>query len=198
MIKEAKEFFYQKHYNEASDLFMELSMFYEAGLCKLLSNDPKCAGEIWHSVENPCTATKWGLIVLDLIELKHKETPGYFQIRGFLEVYINLFIENKLFKHADALVSAYKIFSSRNYESCKFIARALFAQGYYELALEFIEKSREICYPDPEGILIEAQCFLERGLYNKSLKSTIEVLKILPEYAPALDLRKKLLELSNA
>jgi len=190
--KTAKPLFYEKRYNEAFEIFKNSEMPYEAGLCKLLTGDVELARIIWQSSETSCIATDWGLIVLDLIKLKSTKTPCYFQIRGFLEVYLNLFMENGFIEYAENLISAYEIFSRVNFESCKFIARALFAHEYYELALEFIEKSREICYPDPEGLLIEAQCFYTLGNNEKSLKSLEELLNILPEYVPALELKQQL------
>lgn len=192
ITSDAKTLFYERRYNEAFEIFKNNEMPYEAGLCKLLTGDAERAGNIWRNVKNPCIATEWGLIVLDLIKLKNTKAPCYFQIRGFLEVYLNLFIENELIEYAENLISAYEIFSKQNFESCKFIARALFAHQYWEVALEFIEKSRHICYPDPEGLLIEAQCFYTLGKPDKALKSLDELLKILPGYVPALELRKEI------
>ncbi len=189
---DAKTLFYEKRYNEAFEIFKNNKMPYEAGLCKLLTGDIERAKNIWQSVETPCIATNWGLIVLDLIKLKSIKPPCYFQIRSFLEVYLNLFIENGLVEYAENLISAYEIFSRVNFESCKFIARALFAHKYWELALEFIEKSRGICYPDPEALLIEAQCFHILCRPDKALKSLNELLEILPDYVPAVELKREI------
>ena len=190
---DAKTLFYEKRYNEAFEIFKNSEMLYEAGLCKLLIGDIERAKNIWGSSESRCIATNWGLIVIDLINLKSTKTPCYFQIRGFLEVYLNLFIENSLIEYAENLISAYEIFSRVNFESCKFIARALFAHEYWDLALEFVEKSREVCYPDPEALLIEAQCFHALKKYEKSLKSLEELLRILPDYNPAIELKNEII-----
>lgn len=188
----AKRFFYSKCYKDAYSLFEAAEMPYEMGLCKLLTKKPKDAKKIWEKVKNPCSAISWGLTALELINLKNTRTPKYFQIRAFLEVYLSLFLENNLINYAENLISAYEIFSRQNYESCKFIARALFANGYINPTLDFIEKSKQICYPDPEALLIEAQCYFKKDFYDKAQNSIDELLKIVPEYIPAIRLGKEI------
>lgn len=188
----AKQLFYSKCYEDAYMLFVNLDMPYEAGLCQLLMKNPDAAKKIWGSAKNPCMAIEWGLVVLDLLNLKYTKTPRYFQIRAFLEVYLNLFLENDLIEYTENLISAYEIFSKQNYESCKFIARVLFAHGYTEAAIDFIGKSKQICHPDPEGLLIEAQCFFKKDIYDKSLNVLRELLQFLPEYMPAIALKKEI------
>lgn len=189
----ARQLFYSKHYKEAELLFAELQMPYETGLCQLLVQRPEDAAKTWKNSKNQCAATRWGLIVLDLINLKYRQNLCFFQIRAFLEVYLNLFLENKLIKYTENVISAYEILSKHNYESCKFIARALYAHNYIDAALDFMGKSRAICHPDPEGILIEAQCFFRKKMYDKSLLSLEELFKFIPEYLPAVKLKKEIL-----
>lgn len=197
MINTAKKLFDLKEYKVAGALFEELKMPYETGLCLLLTRQQDAAKKVWQEVKDPCTATKWGLIVLDLINLRHNSNLKFFQTRAFLEVYLNLFIQNNLIDYAENLISACKIFAQKNYESHKFIARVLFANNYIDQSLDFIQKSRNICYPDPEGILIEAQCYFKKKMFVQSLNSLKELFQFVPDYLPALALKNEILGLGE-
>lgn len=186
----AKELFYKGDYKEALKLFIEEGLNYEAGLCELLLNNEDEAKKFWTKDKNPDIATKWGLIVLNIINLKIKERPTFFQIRAFLEVYLNLFIQNKQLKWAENLISACDILARSNPETYKFIARALFANGYMELTHKFLNESKKLFYSDPEAHFIDSQAYFIEEKYQESLKSINETLKSAKEYYPAIEFKK--------
>lgn len=187
----AKELFYKGNYKSALEIFCELDMNYEAGLCQLLLGDENKARNFWQKDKDPCLATKWGLIFLDLINLKVKNYPTFFQVRAFLEVYINLLIINNHLNWAENILSACDILARSNPEAYKFIARALFANGYLELTHHFINMAKEVFFYDPEAHLIQAQTYYMQEDYKKAKKSLEYTLKSCPEYAPALDFQKQ-------
>jgi len=189
----ARKYFDEKAYDEAYELFCELNMSYEQGLCKLLSDKLPEAYKIWSSVELPAIDIKWALVVYDLIRLKYNNLPSYFQVRAFLEVYLNLFIENKLFTYAENLISAQNILAKSNPEAYKFIARVLYSHGYFDILPDFIALSKQLCYLDPEIHFIEAQMFYGTGEYKKAIEALDDTLKIVPEYFPAHNLKKVIL-----
>ncbi len=189
-LEHARKFFYARDYSSASLLFDELGCFYEKGFCTFLTGDDIEAKKIWSAIKNPCPAVFWGMDILDIIKCKFSVYPTYFQVRAFLEVYLHLLILNEHLGWAENIISGYEIFSKANYEACKFIARVLYFHGYDELTLEFIEKSKRICYPDPEALFIEAQTYLRCNNNTKALTSLNKILEIVPEYAPALNLKK--------
>lgn len=189
-LEHARKFFYARDYRGAISLFDELGCLYEKGFATLLLGDDVEARKIWNSIKNPCPAVFWGLDILDIIKCKYSAHPTYFQVRAFLEVYLHLLILNEHLDWAENIISGYEIFSRVNYEACKFIARVLFYHGYDELTLEFIEKSKRICYPDPEALFIEAQTFLRCNNNTKALESLNKIIEIVPEYMPALNLKK--------
>lgn len=186
----ARKLFYARDYLGAVSLFDELGCDYEKGFATLLLGDDIEARKIWNGVINPCPAVFWGLDILDIIRCRYSVYPTYFQVRAFLEVYLHLFILNEHLTWAENMISGHEIFSKVNYESCKFIARVLFFHGYDELTLDFIEKSKKICYPDPEALFIEAQTYLRCNNNTKALHSLNKILEIVPEYTPALNLKK--------
>lgn len=190
----ARKLFYARDYANAASLFDELGCFYEKGFCTFLLGDDVGAKKIWSAVKNPCPAVFWGLDILDIIKCKYSVYPTYFQVRAFLEVYLHLLILNEHLTWAENIISGYEIFSKVNYETCKFIARVLYFHGYDELTLDFIEKSKKICYPDPEALFIEAQTYLRFNDNARALKSLDKILEIVPEYLPAQNLKKRVKE----
>ena len=96
-IKKAKEYFYEKKYKEALEIFENCQELYYSGLCSLLLKDEQKAKDYFEKSCSYSPSSQWGLAVLDLIHLKRpKKRPSFFQTRAFLEIYISLFIENGL------------------------------------------------------------------------------------------------------
>ncbi len=189
----AKDYFYDKDYKTALDLFVEEKNYYGAGLCSLLTCDTNKAKLYW-SINKKCPASRWGLSVLDFIKLKDSKAPSFFQTRAQLEIYLSLLIENNLIEWAQNLVSCCDTFFKANPESYKFIARALYANGYFQLAESFCKKSLRYFYSDPEAFLILAQCQFFLADLGESLDSINRTLAIAPNYFPAKLFRNILLE----
>lgn len=187
----AKLCFENKQYQKAKEIFLENNMFYEAGLSSLLMGNLNSTKLIWKEIKNPGFAESWGLIILDIIEKKpFTKSPKYFQTRAFLEVYLNLFLENELYDWADNIINAYKFFTKVNAEVPKFIARVLSAWGYFELTHEFADIAKKICYYDPEIHYIEAEMFFMENKYQMAKKAIEETLNIAPDYFPAKKLQR--------
>lgn len=183
--------FENKQYDKAKEIFLNSDMLYEAGFSALLGGNIQSARLIWTESKDPCLATDWGLIILDLLEKKPRiKAPKYFQTRAFLEVYLNLFIENELYDWADEIINAYKFFGRANSETPKFLARVLYCFGYFRMVREFSNLSKKICYFDPEIHYIEAETALVEGDFAGAKKSIYEILKFAPEYYPAKKLQK--------
>lgn len=154
------------------------------GLCSLLLKNEKDAFKFW-SMNKSCPGCNFGLNCLDYIKFKNKKIPSFFQTRAFLEIFLNLLLENRLFEWAQNFINCFDIFYKGNPESYKFIARALFANGYCELSNTFLIKSLDIFYADPEAMLIMAQNYYIMKNINEAKKWTNKILEITPEYYPA-------------
>ncbi len=191
-ISFAKFCFENKHYENAKELFLNNNMLYEAGFSSLLNGNINSAKLIWKEIKDPGLATEWGLIILDVIENKpYTKSPKYFQTRAFLEVYLNLFLENEYFDWADNIINAYKFFTRSNNETPKFIARVLSSFGYNELVHEFCALAKRVCYYDPEAHFIDAETYLNEENYKSAYDAVIEGIKVAPNYYP----NKKLLQM---
>ena len=189
-IQIAKDLFYQKKYIEAVRIFKQYDENYCIGLCYLLLKSPKKAFYFWNKGKNYSPACIFGLNIIKLITNndfdRYEVSFSFFQIRTFLEIYISLFIENDLIDWCEILVNNADLFYGYNPESYKFIARALYANGYFDLGITFCKKTLDIFYSDPEALLIMAQCYylLDKKetakLYNDKLN------KIIKDYYPAI------------
>lgn len=182
----AKVFFYNKQYKEALNLFMKENNCYASGLCCLLLKDEKNAKKFWDLNKKNCPACDWGLIVLDFIHLKLDKQPKFFQTRAFLEVYLNLFIENGFIEWSENLIGCCDKLYRSNPESYKFIARALYSNGYFDLAITFCKKSLRLFYADPEAFLILSQCQYLLGDLAEAMDSINRVLSMVDDYYPAI------------
>jgi len=181
----AKDCFYEKNYKAGLSLFIAENDFYSAGLCALLAKNTKEARNFWKKSENS-PASQWGLCVLDIIENKPKKIPSFFQTRAFLEVYLNLFLQNNLIDWAQSLVNACEFLFQANPETYKFIGRALFANGYIDMAIQFCKKSLKIVYTDPESFLILSQCYFIKEDLGEALDLINRVSILVPDYYPAI------------
>lgn len=186
-IKKAKEYFYEKKYKEALEIFENCQELYYSGLCSLLLKDEQKAKDYFEKSCSYSPSSQWGLAVLDLIHLKRpKKRPSFFQTRAFLEIYISLFIENGLIEWAENMVSMCDTFYLSNPESYKFIARALFANGYFDLAMTFCEKSLKLFYVDPEAFLILSQCHYLKGNLGEALDCVNRINALISDYYPTI------------
>ena len=194
-IKKAKEYFNNKQYNKALEIFTLEKENYYAGLCCLLLKDEEKAKAFWKKDYKNSRASLWGLIVLELIQLKNPRVkPSFFQTRAYLEVYLNLFIENNLIEWAQNLVSCCDTLYQANPESYKFIARALFANGYFQLAITFCKKTLKLFYCDPEALLILSQCEFLLGNLGEALDCVIRINNMVEDYFPSIIFEKILRE----
>ena len=73
-----------------------------------------------------------------------------------------------------------------NPESYKFIARALFANGYFTLSITFCKKSLNLFYSDPEAFLILSQCHFLLGDLGEALDYVNRVNNMVSNYFPAI------------
>ncbi len=186
----AKEYFYKKDYNSALELFLQEKKHYEAGLCFLLLKDVNRAKKYWEKDKKSCPASQFGLCILKFINLETKNIPSFFQTRAFLEIYLNLFLENNLIEWAENLLSCSECFVKANPESFKFIARSLFANGYFTLAITFCKKSLQIFYADPEAFLILAQCQFLLNNLGEALDNINRINNLISDYYPAILFKK--------
>ena len=191
-IKSAVELFYDKNYTGAREIFLQNSLFYEAGVCSLLVQNLKEARKFFKLKEEVCPASNFGLLIIDIIENKQKKPPKYFQVRAFLEIYINLLIENGLFAWAQKVIDEFRFFTNSNLEVPKFIARVLNANNQNKAVHYFADIAKQVCYYDAEIHYIDASLYFEEGNVQKAKEIVNECLNFASEYCPILKLKEKI------
>ncbi len=185
-IKKAKHFFYNKQYEKAFEIFSSINeCFYEAGLCALMLKNEKTAYNYWAKNKKKCPACNFALSVLNYINLKPAQKPSFFQVRAQLEIFLNLFLENEFIDWAENLIANCDEFYASNPESYKFIARALFSNGYFDLALQFLKKTLRQYYCDPEAMIIYSQCQFLLGNLGEALDYVNRIDNMVDGYFPA-------------
>lgn len=181
----AKDYFYEKNYSKALDFFLKDNDLYSAGLCALLLKDTHKAMKFWKKISSTSPAAKWGLCVIGILKNKIKEIPSFFQTRAFLEVYLDLFLQNNLMDWAQKLVNSCEVLFESNPETYKFMGRVLFANGYIDMAIQFCKRSLKVVYTDPESFLILSQCYFVKGDLGEALDQINRVTVMIPDYYPA-------------
>ena len=79
-----------------------------------------------------------------------------------------------------------------NPEVYKFIGRVFLNNDLKPQALFFLNRARDNFYQDPELHYIYAQIFREENNLEQCRRALLACLEILPGYAPAVDLLKKI------
>lgn len=190
-LKKAQSLFYKKKYKAAYELFSEINETYSMGVCSLLLGDLPSARLFFKIKEDECIASNFGLVVLNVLEGDFNKIPTYFQVRCFLEVFLNLFIENKMYDFAQKLIDNYGFFSNTNYETPKFIARVLNANGFDNYVHFFADRAVEICMYDAEIYYINSLVYIKENNYKEAKKWIDKCTSFAPEYYPILKLREK-------
>lgn len=134
----------------------------------------------------------WGRALVSILNGYVEIFPTYFQIRNFLEIDLDFLLKNKKIDYVEMLLGASNILIDTNQETYKYIARALFANEYYESAKEYLEKSKNILYNDPEmHFLLSKYYILVKDYLNANL-SLDKCLKYVPDYYPAKKLQEEI------
>lgn len=196
-LKEAYISFYSHDYKKAKDIFKNADLPYEAGLSAFMLRDLKFAEKCFRQKENICPASNFGLIILDIIEDRIPKQPKYFQTRCFLEVYLNLLIENNLLSWAQKIIDNYELFCKTNLETPKFIARVLYANNYYKAVHSFANLAKSLCFYDAEIHYIDAVVYMDEKDYKKAKECIKDCISFAPDYYPIARLNEELINLTK-
>ncbi len=189
-LKLAYEFFYNKEYKSAKEIFIEYNETYEAGVCSLLLRNLEEAKNFFAQKKEICNASTFGLILIDIIQNTPKFAPKYLQVRSYLEIFLNLLIENQIFDWAQTIINYYPFLTNSNPEVPKFIARVLNANNYNMAVHDFAKIAKDICSLDAEIYYIDAELYLKENNLKEAKNSIQACLNFAPEYYPILKLNE--------
>ena len=156
----------------------------------LLSEDLNVAQAIFESVDSP--RAKWGKALVDILLGYIENYPTYFEIRNFLEIDMDFLLKNEKNAYVEQLLGAIDTLASINQESYKYVARVMFENRLYKASKEYLEKSKNIFYNDPELHFLYAKYYIKTREYELADAHLDECLNILPDYYPAISLQKEI------
>ena len=194
-LENASKFFNEKHYEDAFKEYLSLEMYYECGYCKFILGDIENAKLFWQKSHIDSPAITWGQNVSRLCSLMVPHSLTFFQIRNFLERDLQLLIENNQLIMVENIISAADILAEFNPETYKFIGRVLMNNGYFDIAYEFLLKSRDICYKDCEIHFLLAQFYLAKGNNKEAIKILEKSISLNSSYFPAKKLLSQIVSL---
>ncbi|MBQ4115096.1 hypothetical protein IJD34_06795 [bacterium] len=158
----------------------------------ILKDDLSSAKAIFEKTDSP--RANWGITFVEILKGYLKRYPTYFEIRNFLEIDLDFLIKNEKLDYVEQVLGASDILINTNQETYKYIARVMFENKLYKVAMEYLEKSKRQFYNDPELHFIISKFFLKHNNFAQALKYIEECLKILPDYYPAILLKNEILK----
>lgn len=180
-------------FKKASRLYLKNNLEYEYGLSELLKGNLKTARAVWFSLDDDKSPIIcWGKTLLGIIEETYDYTPGYLEVKNYFECDINLLIIAKQYKFIDTIINNISFLANANCEAYKYLGRVLFAHRYYQLSYKFLMEGLEVCPDDPEADFLLALLHLTVEEIDNAKLHLERVLKVEPEYYPALKYLNKI------
>lgn len=156
----------------------------------LLENDLETASKVFSSLDSP--RAKWGKALVDILSGYIEVYPTYFEIRNFLEIDLDFLLKNEKIDYVELVLGSLELLSDINQETYKYVARVMLENRLYKAAREYLEKSKDIFYNDPELHFLFAKYYLTTRDYENADFHLDECLNILPDYYPAKCLQKEI------
>lgn len=172
--------------NPDAEWFKKNKYFLEYGYSLLILNNHQEAFRIFEKFSKNDIRADWGKKIIPILINKYpEEEPTFLQVRNFLELDIDLLLQTNNKDYVLNLINNTEYFYSISRESYKFTGRALYYNGYYDLALKFLLLSKDKFYNDPELHFLLAKLYLYKKDKEKCKHAITTCLKFIPEYIPA-------------
>ena len=177
-------------FNEKDDNIKFKARSVEHAYLAILNDDLETSQAVFELIESP--RAHWGKTLIGILNGYMERYPTYFEIRNFFEIDLDFLIKNEKFDYAEKLLSSIDILCTINQETYKYAARVMYENKLFKAAREYMEKSQNIFYKDPELQFMFANYYFNDRDYTNAAFHIEECLKIIPDYFPAKELKKKL------
>ena len=134
----------------------------------------------------------WLRELVNLIVTSKMQNVTYFQIRNFLELDIDLFINSKRIDYLEKLFTYSSKLCDVNTEVYKLMGRVLFNNKLYSLAKYYLDLYKDIVYYDPELHFLYTKFYLLEGNFDLALRYINSCLQTMPTYYPAIKLKREI------
>lgn len=155
----------------------------------ILNGDLRTASAVFESIDSP--RARWGKSLTDILSGFIEHYPTYFEIRNFFEIDLDFLLKNEKLDYIENILGALQILSDINQEVYKYTARVMYENKFYNAALKYMEKSKEIFYNDPELHFMFAKYYINTQNYELANSHIDECLHIVPTYFPAIEIKKE-------
>ena len=156
----------------------------------ILNDDLLSAGKVFSSLSSP--RARWGKALVDILSGYIEEYPSYFEIRNFLEIDLDFLLKNEKIDYVEQFLGGVDLLADINNETYKYVARVMHENKLYKVCKEYLDKSKNLFYNDPELHFIYAKYYLNFGNYSDAEYHIDECIKILPDYYPAKVLKREI------
>ncbi len=185
VVNKEKFFFFDENIN------IEINSLEHAYLC-ILNNNLDIAYSIFNMNDSP--RAFWGKSLIEILKNYLEHYPTYFQVRNFLEIDLDFLIKNEKFAFVESLLGSLDILLGINQEVYKFAARVMLHNKLYKIAYNYMVKSKEFYYNDPELHFMFASYYYNSLNFEAANYSINECLKLISNYYPAIELKSKIEE----
>lgn len=180
--------------DECQSFFEKNGYYLELGYSQIFRGDLKGADKTFSLIMNSSSRAHWAKTMTEIISNKLAPYPTYFEIRNYLEIDLNLLINYEQGDFVKEILSYSDLFSSVNPETFKYLGRVFWNNQLYSYGKFFLEQAKNHLYQDPELHILLAEAYIAEGKEEKALKSVQTCLNMIPEYFPALNLKRKLIK----
>ena len=156
----------------------------------ILNEDLATAASVFKDIDSP--RALWGQSLAGILSGYMRRYPTYFEIRNFLEIDLDFLLKNDKVNYVEYVLGALGLLIDINQETYKYVARVMYENKLYKAAFEYLEKSKNIFYNDPELHFMFAKYYIKMREYATADYYLDECLNVLPDYYPALQLQKEI------
>ena len=193
----AKEKLLTNFNEDCRQFFVKNGCILETGYCYLLNVDLEQAKNNFKLIKDSDIRAHWALFLISLIEGDVREYPTYFELRNFLEIDLNILINHYKGNYIEKIIRYSDFMFSINPEIYKFIGRVFYNTGFEEQAMYFLNAAKNCFYNDPELHYLFAFIYFYENDYKSAKKSLDDCLRILPQYFPAVNLKRRVELIDN-
>lgn len=181
----AKIFLQEGLIEKSLDLYQKAHNTECIGYCYFILGEINKAKETLFSINNYSTFTSWLIFLTDFISGSIKLPPTYLQIRNFYEQDLDMLLIAEKYDTAMKMINQNKYFEKFNREVYKYSARVLFNHNFTNDAENFLKKSIEIYYNDPETHYMMGEIYTSKNEIENAIKEFKTSIEIFGEYMPA-------------
>lgn len=185
VVDKSKVFFFGENVD------IKIDSLEHAYLC-VLNDDLEMAYSIFDKSDSP--RGLWGKSLIEILNNYIENYPTYFQIRNFLEIDLDFLIKNDKLSYVESLLGSLDFMSGINQEVYKFASRVMLHNRLYKIAYNYMMKSKELYYNDPELHFMLASYYYNSMNFSAAKFSINECLNLISNYYPALVLKSKIEE----